>query len=361
MPELPEVERATRLLNETGAGKMIVKVETAEDALVYSGATHTEFAETLTGRKLIQAHRYGKVFYMVLDGDGKHPVMHFGMTGMLHVRGQLPVHYKEAPSDATDPAWPPRWMKFILHFLDSESGQTAEIAFRDARRLGRIRLCLSPLSEPPISELGFDPIHSMPSVTEFSDLVGQRKGAAIKALLLDQTFSAGIGNWVADEVLYHARIHPEQRCNALAKEQILTLHEKILYVCQTAISVNADDRKFPDHWLFKHRWGKGKKSQAGVLALPSGEPATIQFTTVGGRTSAYVTELQKLSHSSTPVRGKKRVRNNEEIEAQSPGELTDHSKNSLKRKRQVLEAVSARRSSRRSTRSSNAGAKHQIE
>lgn len=87
--------------------------------------------------------------------------------------------------------------QFILHFFDSETGQTTEIAFRDARRLGRIRLCVSPLSDPPISELGFDPIHSMPPLAEFSSLVYKRKGTAIKALLLDQSFSAGVGNWVA--------------------------------------------------------------------------------------------------------------------------------------------------------------------
>ncbi|KXN87563.1 Formamidopyrimidine-DNA glycosylase, partial [Leucoagaricus sp. SymC.cos] len=321
-----EVERATRLLNTFGAGKKIMKVETTEDTLVFSGMTHTEFAETLTGRKMIQTHRYGrqcreltnfvpigKVFYMELDGAGKHPVMHFGMTGMLHVWGNLPVHYREAPSDASDPEWPPRWMKFILHFVDSKSGQTTEIAFRDARRLGRIRLCTFPSSEPPISDLGFDPIHSMPPLAEFSNLINKRKGAAIKALLLDQSFSAGIGNWVADEVLYHARIHPEQRCSTLTEEQRQVLYERIMYVCRTATSVNADDGKFPEHWLFKHRWGKGsnKKSPTTLLlhatnavirAKPSGEPATIKWVTVGGRTSAYVVELQILSEPSLTVK-----------------------------------------------------------
>lgn len=219
--------------------------------------------------------------------------MHFGMTGMLHVRNQSPTHYREAPNDS-DAEWPPRWMKFILHFLDSQTGQTTEIAFRDARRLGRIRLCASPLSVPPISGLGFDPIHSMPPLAEFSNLISKRKGTAIKTLLLDQSFSAGIGNWVADEVLYHAGIHPEQRCYTLSEGQLQLLHEKIKYVCETAISFNADDSKFPDNWLFRHRWGKGRRTQQKTLQLPSGEPATIKWITVGGRTSAFVGEIQKV-------------------------------------------------------------------
>jgi formamidopyrimidine-DNA glycosylase len=73
-----------------------------------------------------------------------------------------------------------------------------EVAFLDARRLGRIRLCKTPLTEPPISELGFDPILSMPDLADFSTRFLKRT-CQIKALLLDQSFSAGIGNYIAGE------------------------------------------------------------------------------------------------------------------------------------------------------------------
>ena len=59
---------------------------------------------------------------------------------------------------------------------------------------------------------------------------------------------------IPDEVLYHARIHPEQRCNSLSEEQIRALHLQIRNVCTFAVEVNADDSKFPDDWLFKYRW-----------------------------------------------------------------------------------------------------------
>ena len=61
------------------------------------------------------------------------------------------------------------------------------------------------------------------------------------------------------------------------------------YVCDTSVDVLADSEKFPEHWLFKHRWGKGKKNQPSVL--PNGEK--IVFLTVGGRTSAVVPSVQK--------------------------------------------------------------------
>ncbi|GLB36541.1 putative formamidopyrimidine-DNA glycosylase H2TH domain [Lyophyllum shimeji] len=289
MPELPEVERATNLVKDVAVGKRIESVETVEDDIVFSGVTHKEFAKEITGRRVVDAGRYGKCFYLELDGQGRMPVLHFGMTGMLQVKGQLATYYRETPK-AANTDWPPRFVKFILHLVDDATGKVAQLAFLDARRLGRIRLRASPLTEPPISELGFDPILSMPTLDDFSTSVLKRS-CPIKALLLDQTFSAGVGNWVADEILYNAQIHPEQRCNTLSPEQLTALHHQTSDVCRIAVSVNADDSKFPDHWLFKHRWGKGKKKEH-ILTLPSGEPATIKWITVGGRTSAYVEELQ---------------------------------------------------------------------
>ncbi|OCH92660.1 hypothetical protein OBBRIDRAFT_811507 [Obba rivulosa] len=301
MPELPEVERAARLVREVALHKKIVQIETTEDSIVYSGTTHTEFV--------------GKVFYIELDGIGRMPVLHFGMTGMLQIRGKKAVHYRETPRKASTD-WPPKFMKFILHFRGDESGEITELAFLDARRLGRIRLCSSPLTEPPISTLGFDPLISMPTLEYFVKGVRKRK-CPIKALLLDQSFSAGVGNWVADEILYHARIHPETRCNALTDDQIVALHRQTSEVCRIAVEANADDAKFPDDWLFRHRWGKGKKH---TMKLPDESPATIKWITVGGRTSAYVAELQKLSQAMTT--GITRLTNCVQADNDSESELT---------------------------------------
>ncbi|KAJ7139591.1 AtMMH-1 [Mycena epipterygia] len=313
MPELPEVNRAKNLVNTVAVGKVIQKVETVEDTIVFAGTTHDDFAKELTGRTVESAGRYGKVFYVNLSGSGKMPVLHFGMTGMLQIKGELAKYYKETPRTASAD-WPPRFMKFILHLFDSETGITTQLAFLDARRLGRIRLCESPLTEPPISELGFDPILCMPSFDEFKPLVLKRS-CPIKALLLDQSFSAGVGNWVADEILYHARVHPEQRANTLTDNQLNALHHQISNVCEIAVSVDADDSKFPENWLFKHRWGKGKKA-AHNLKLPSGEPATIKWITVGGRTSAYVVELQTLAGTVKKLtRGKRKAKEEEGSES----------------------------------------------
>jgi len=111
----------------------------------------------------------------------------------------------------------------------------------------------------------------------------------IKALLLDQTVLSGIGNWVADEVLFQARLHPEQYCDEFDDEQIETLYKSIRDVCQFAVDKLGDSDQFPTDWLFHFRWGKGGKG--ATTHLPSGEK--LAFLTVGGRTSCYVPELQK--------------------------------------------------------------------
>lgn len=106
----------------------------------------------------------------------------------------------------------------------------------------------------------------------------------------------GIGNWVGDEVLYHAKLHPEQYCDEFSDAQIKKLHESVVYVCQTAIDKLADSDEFPDHWLFNHRWGKGSKDAA--TALPNGEK--LAFITVGGRTSCYAPNVQKKTGHVAP-------------------------------------------------------------
>lgn len=95
--------------------------------------------------------------------------------------------------------------------------------------------------------------------------------------------------YIRDEVLYHAKIHPEQYSNTLNDEQINQLWSSIHYVCSTSVDLLGDADQFPADWLFKYRWNKGKKDMP--QKLPNGEKIT--FLTVGGRTSAVVPSVQK--------------------------------------------------------------------
>lgn len=95
--------------------------------------------------------------------------------------------------------------------------------------------------------------------------------------------------FLSDEVLYNARIHPEQYSNTLSAAQVKQLHKSIQYVCGFAVDSLVDPSKIPEEWLVNHRWGKGKKDS--VAKLPNG--AKLVYLTVGGRTSCVVPSVQK--------------------------------------------------------------------
>ncbi|CAG8614667.1 14769_t:CDS:2 [Rhizophagus irregularis] len=298
MPELPEVHRAERACNANVVGKKIVKVEAQEDKLIFGNISKGEFERSLLNKFVVNTGRWGKYFYFEMN-ESPNPVFHFGMTGDIYFKDQETFSYRSKRSKNDPNEWPPKFWKFILTFEDSSNVYTEKImmAFSDVRRLARVFLTInSPLQDVPISKLGFDPLQSMPNIQKFSELILKRK-CPIKALLLDQQFSAGVGNWVADEVLFQSHIHPNQHANTLSKEQIETLHEKLVYVCKTAVDVNAEARLFPNSWLFHYRWNKRNKNGA---FMPNGEQ--IIFETVGGRTTAIVSSVQKLPEGTANSR-----------------------------------------------------------
>lgn len=103
--------------------------------------------------------------------------------------GEDPQAYRKRLKDPT--LWPPKYYRFTLT-LDDQT----EFAFMDSRRFGRIKLLETndPLSIPPMSKLGFDAISKMATLEEYEAIVRKRK-CPIKALLLNQQFLAGVGNW----------------------------------------------------------------------------------------------------------------------------------------------------------------------
>jgi formamidopyrimidine-DNA glycosylase len=290
MPELPEVEVTRRLFEANCVGKKIVTVDAVEDEKVFDGATPADLTATLLGATPRAALRLGKHMWLDLGPDTPYVLIHLGMSGGTAVRGVGGAAYQRYTIDADAEApWPPRFAKLSLIFADG-----TEWAFCDARRFGRVRLGVAgadPLASPPLSALANDPLLSWPNLTEFKEQLGAQR-RAIKAVLLDQSFSAGVGNWVADEVLYQARIHPEQPAVSLSGEEAAALHRLIPEICQIAVDAGAEAERLPTTWLFPHRWGKGNAEKNRVGGH------VVDHVTVGGRTSAFVPAVQKLRKSS---------------------------------------------------------------
>ncbi|KAI0870943.1 formamidopyrimidine-DNA glycosylase [Hypoxylon argillaceum] len=300
MPEIAEVARVTHFLRQHLVGKKIGKVVAPDDSSIFGkvGTSGPAFQAALSGRRVVAAGSQGKYFWLQLDAP-PHPVLHLGMTGWVHVRGAPTAYtrYAERMDGAEKEAWPPKYWKFHLATsADEGDGGDGEVcvAFTDARRFGRVRLVDCPGAEirahSPLVENGPDPVVDRERFTEeYLSTKMKARHVPIKALLLDQAMISGIGNWVGDEIMYQAALHPEQYSDDFSDAEIAKLYKAICYVCDTAVEHLGDSDKFPADWLFHHRWGKGKKDAAKTL--PSGEK--MVFLTVGGRTSCVVPSRQK--------------------------------------------------------------------
>ena len=266
MPELPEAECwGRRKAEQACLGKRIVSAwADPSERIVIEGVSPKALAQAMTGRRVLGCHRLGKQMWWTLD-QGPHPTWHFGMTGGFHVYA--------ASSEK------PRFLKIEL-VLDDET----LFGFADPRRFGRVRLLDDPRKEPPLSKMGPDALNELPAVAWFAERLAKRN-TPIKALLLNQAFLAGVGNWIADEVLYQSKIAPQRRASSLSPTEVRRLRSKIGHVLRKACDWEADYTRFPQTWLFHHRWGKNQEAKTG-----RGEE--IEFDTVGGRTTAWVPKVQ---------------------------------------------------------------------
>jgi len=283
MPELPEVEWGRKVAASICEGRTIVRARCAHDDIVLDGVTPARMARVLKGRRVERVCRWGKQLWFELD-RGPHPLFHFGMTGAFHVPGGAPLPLASSPRRRpAKQEWPPRFTKIHLWLDDG-----GELVMVNKRRLGRIRLRESPREEPPLSGLGFDPLLAMPSPRTFEALVCARK-VTLKGLLLDQSFAAGVGNWIADEVLYQAGIDPRRPAEDLTDDEIERLRRRLRDIVRRAVGWDADYRRFPRTWLFHRRW-RLRESRNGEVCDVDGRPLT--FDKVAGRTTAWVPAAQ---------------------------------------------------------------------
>ncbi|KAM5346700.1 hypothetical protein ACJ41O_009705 [Fusarium nematophilum] len=340
MPEIAEVARIVHFLRLHVVGKRIASASAIDDKNVFGkvGTSGEEVEAALKGKQIVSAGSQGKYFWITLEKP-PHLVMHFGMTGWVHIKDEKTAYtnYYKKMKDSEVGQWPPKFWKFQF---TTEGSPATEVAFTDARRFGRVRLVDCPGEQirkhSPLVENGPDPVVDLDLFTE-DYLRGKMRArhVPIKALLLDQAMISGIGNWVADETLYQAKLHPEQYCDEFDDSQVSTLYKMIRYVCQTAVDKLGDSDQFPEHWLFNYRWGKGAKGTA--TKLPNGEK--LAFITVGGRTSCYAPGVQKKTGRTVPgikeepVEGKADVKAAPKKSRKKPSDADEESAPAPKKKR----------------------------
>ncbi len=228
MPELPEVETARSLIADQALHRRIAGVDDA-DTFVCRPHSPGELREALVGRTLTAAHRRGKAMWCETSGIGRSTTpgpdlgIHLGMSGRIIV-----VSRSGEAAGAGEPrrrdAQPQKsaWNRFTLEFADG-----GRLVLFDKRRLGRIRL------NPDIDALGPDAQEVTPS--EFRSLI--MKGTiAVKARLLDQSKIAGVGNLLADEALWEAKVPPAARVDSLQPKDADRLYRAVQSAVRSAVA-----------------------------------------------------------------------------------------------------------------------------
>ncbi len=288
MPELPEVETSRRRVERVLKGKRLVEVlPDVDDRIVYDRDDPESFRSAVEGAIVRGTGRKGKYFWLELDRR-PWPVFHLGMSGNVEIRKGRGGFAKAWGGIKlwSEPKRLGQAAKFLPHCrLRLVADDGTEVAITDPRRFGRIRLAEDPMEESPISRLGFDPLQNFPSAPALARFLAKRR-APIKAVLLDQGLFAGVGNWIADEVLFQALLNPHRLASSLDLGEIRILRAKLISIVKKSIAVEADYDRYPKSWLFHHRWGKTKDAATS-------RKQKIVHDTIGGRTTAWVPAIQK--------------------------------------------------------------------
>lgn len=237
MPELPEVETVVRGIRPSLMGRMIVGIR-YDWRWVMKMPEPDEFAARIAGQQVIGVTRRAK--YIVIELDQDLLVIHLKMTGRLYV----------APQNADD-----RGDKYIHFRAQLDDGQ--ELRFSDARKFGRVYLTRDFNSvSVGAAQLGPEPLDEAFTIDVFEERMRGR-GKMIKALLMDQSFIAGVGNIYADEALFRAGIHPAQRSDQLNLEQITRLYHTV----RAALSDGIEHEGASVNWYRKPDGTKGSSQE----------------------------------------------------------------------------------------------------
>jgi len=244
-----------------------VRGVTVLDATIVRNATPEALDEALRARRFDQPERLGK--WLIAWTDGPALLLHFGMTGDLIWSGDEPERHRHDR---------------VILLLDR-----GELRYRNMRKLGGAWLAHDRDEVGAIlGQLGPDAL--VVRRRAFLDRLSRRRGG-VKAALMDQSFVAGVGNIVADEVLWQARLHPRRRIETLTDEERTTLYRTMHAVLKEA--VDRYDRVPP-----KRTWLSHVRGQRGAVCPRCGTPLSRE--SVAGRTTYFCPSCQP---SYPPPRG----------------------------------------------------------
>jgi len=274
LPELPEVETIAADLRPQLVGRTITRCELSFPTIVRHPEPE-EFIDAVVDHRIESVGRRGKYILIGL-GNSLLLVVHLGMTGQLRI---------------VDEVTPLEKHTHAVFFLDDGR----QLRYRDPRRFGRLLLGTEQalLSSKKMPRLGPEPIDPDFAADELYRRLRKRK-TSLKALLLDQTAIAGVGNIYADESLHRARLRPDRVAGSLSKKSAQRLHESLRESLQTAI-VNRGSSVD----TYRDAWGEMGGQQEKLLVYGrAGEPCftcgrPLAAIRIAGRTTVFCRRCQR--------------------------------------------------------------------
>lgn len=264
MPELAEVEYYRKQW-DCGLGDKTREV-LLHDKRIFRGSDTRALQDVLTGAVLRESETHGKQMLFRFSKNAWLG-LHLGMTGELRVE---PSDYKPQKHD---------------HLVLRQAKRS--LVFRDPRQFGRVRFYAGKGEPDWWSELPVSVLSEAFTVEHLQAFLKRHAKAPLKAVLLSQTGFPGVGNWMADEILWQSKIHPAQKPKSLKTSEIKKLHDRVRYVCREAMRIVGKDwGDLPKDWLFRYRWKRG-----GTCPRDKGP---LQHATIGGRTTCWCPKCQKL-------------------------------------------------------------------
>ena len=262
MPELAEVELYRRKWN-CGFGERIVAVELHAGKRIFRDTKTRELVRRLSGARLISSNARGKQMIFLFSDENALGI-HLGMSGTLRVE-------------------PPNFQPDKHDHLVLRQRKRA-LVFRDPRQFGRVRFCHGDAEwlrseRPEISAARFNQHY-------VDDFLERHRRAPIKAVLLLQKGFSGIGNWMADEILWRARIRPNKKAGRLTAHERAALLRETRFVARESLRIiGREDRQLPTSWLIHERWNASGKCPR--------DKTRLRRATIGGRTTAWCPRCQR--------------------------------------------------------------------
>jgi len=275
MPELAEVEYFRKQW-DVGIGDTVGAARLHSEKRIFRGTDVVALKRYLTNQKLRWSKARGKQMLFVFAGDKPEKVgrredircwlgIHLGMSGRLRVE---PPNFRAGKHD---------------HLILQQAKRA--LVFSDARQFGRVRFDQG--ANPPAWWEASAPEIVSRAFTQakMQEFVRRHGRAPIKAVLLLQSGFPGIGNWMADEILWRARIAPDRQGSKLSVKQLGALWRITRFVSRVSLStLGHDDSDPPKSWLLHDRWRPGGHCPR--------DKQTLRRATIGGRTTVWCSRCQ---------------------------------------------------------------------